>query len=207
LPPDPTRLGRAFFDRPPLVVAPALIGKLLVGADGRAGRITEVEAYCGADDPASHAYRGRTARNATMWGPPGHLYVYFSYGMHWCANATCGPAGVAGAVLLRAMEPLAGMDVMRRARWRHQRNQRDLDLCRGPARLAQAMGWDGTFDGADLVGADRGVSMADDGSPPPRVVRTARVGLSVATERPWRYVAAGSRWVSAPIPTDSSEGQ
>jgi DNA-3-methyladenine glycosylase len=144
-------LKRAFYRRSPLEVAPDLLGKVLIAADGRRGRIVEVEAYGGADDPASHAYRGRTPRNNTMWGPPGHLYLYFTYGMHWCANATCGPEGVAGAVLLRAVEPLDGLEVMRRARWTTQRQQRDLDLCRGPGRLCQALGWDGALDGADLT--------------------------------------------------------
>jgi DNA-3-methyladenine glycosylase len=199
-------LPRRFYARSPLVVAPALLGKVLLAADGRSGRITEVEAYCGTDDPASHAYRGRTARNDTMWRGPGLLYVYFTYGMHWCANATCTSDGdaCAGAVLIRALEPLSGLEAMRRARWRSQRHQTDRDLCRGPARLCQALGWDRTLDGADLVTIDRGVRIGDDGTPPPPVAVTTRIGLSVAIDRPWRFVVAGSPWVSGPAVRDAS---
>jgi DNA-3-methyladenine glycosylase len=202
----PVTLPRSFYDRSPLVVAPELLGRVLVAADGRSGRITEVEAYCGTDDPASHAYRGPTARNHTMWGPPGHLYVYFTYGMHWCANATCGPAGVPGAVLIRALEPLTGLEAMRRARWRAQRHQSDRDLCRGPARLCQALGWDRTLDGADLVTADRGVRIGADGAAPPPVAVTTRIGLRVARDRPWRYLVAGSPWVSGPASDRTGTG-
>jgi DNA-3-methyladenine glycosylase len=196
----PLTLPRSFYDRSPLVVGPELLGKILMGADGRSGRITEVEAYCGTADPASHSYRGRTPRNDTMWRGPGLLYIYFTYGMHWCANATCpsdGPYG-AGAVLIRALEPLTGLEAMRQARWRNQLHQTDRDLCRGPARLCQALGWDRALDGADLVTVDRGVRIGDDGTAPPPVAVTTRIGLSVATDRPWRFVVAGSPWASGP---------
>ena len=123
-------------------VAPQLLNKLLVTADGRAGRIVEVEAYRGEQDPPATPSGVRTARNRVMYGPPGHLYVYFSYGVHWCANVVCGPAGEAQAVLLRALEPVAGLELMRQARWRDQRRQDDRDLCRGPGRLCQALGID-----------------------------------------------------------------
>lgn len=184
-------LPRGFYERPADLLAPLLLNKLLAGPDGRAGRIVEVEAYAG-DDPASHAFRGRTARNATMFGPAGHLYVYFTYGMHWCANAVCGQTGDGTAVLLRALEPVAGLERMRLAR---PAARNDRDLCRGPARLAQALGIDGGADGTDLVtGAFR---ILDDGTPSPaRLVVTTRIGISRAVEVPWRWYVADSPYVS-----------
>ena len=125
-------LGRGFFAAGARDVAPLLLGKLLVRSDGRAARLVEVEAYMGAEDPGSHAYRGLTRRTATMFGQPGRLYVYFTYGMHWCANVVCSPEGISSAVLLRAAEPLEGLAKMQEARWRGQRQQRERDLCRGP---------------------------------------------------------------------------
>jgi DNA-3-methyladenine glycosylase len=148
-------LPAVFYDRDPREVAPDLLGKLLVRVedDGArtVGRIVEVEAYCGADDPGSHAYRGETPRTRTMFGPPGGLYVYFSYGMHWCANAVCRPDGTAGAVLLRALAPVDGVDRMHARRGPAAR--RDRDLCSGPAKLCQALGVDRRFDGTDLTAA------------------------------------------------------
>ena len=159
------------------------------------GRIVEVEAYAGATDPASHAFRGRTARNAAMFGPPGHLYVYFTYGMHFCANVVCGTDGEASAVLLRGLTPLAGLRGMRAARGRAARA--DRDLCNGPGKLCQAFGLDRTFDGADLVTGDRGVEVVDDGTPPPAdPCVSGRVGLSVATEVPWRFFVPGAMGLS-----------
>jgi len=189
------RLGRAFYRRDPRLVAPELLGKLLVGG-GMSARVVEVEAYCGAEDPGSHAYRGMTPRNATMFGPPGRLYVYFTYGMHWCANAVCGEDGDGVAVLLRAAEPLAGIDDM----WvRRPKARRVRDLLSGPARLCQAFGLDGTYDGADLVTADRGVTIADDGTPPPdRPAVSTRIGLSVGRDLPWRWCTPGSLHLSKP---------
>jgi DNA-3-methyladenine glycosylase len=173
-----------------------LLNKLLVTADGRAGRIVEVEAYHGADDPASHAFRGPTPRNGVMYGPAGHLYVYFSYGVHWCANVVCGPPGVAQAALLRALEPVDGLDLMRQARWRGQRRQDDRELCRGPGRLCQALGIDRSYNGADLTGPDARLWLAGDGVPPPAVpLTTGRVGISVAADRPWRFAVDGNRSV------------
>jgi len=140
-----------------------------------AARIVETEAYRGADDAGSHAYRRKTPRNATMFGPPGHLYVYFSYGNHWCMNAVCGPGEQPHAVLLRAAEPLAGLDRMRE---RRGANRRDRELCAGPGRLGQAFGVDRAFDGGDLV---RGpIRIVDDGvAPPARPGVSRRVGLGV----------------------------
>jgi DNA-3-methyladenine glycosylase len=190
-------LGRAFFAAGARDVAPLLLGKLLVRSDGRVARLVEVEAYMGAEDPGSHAYRGLTPRVATMFGPPGRLYVYFAYGMHWCANVVCSPEGVSSAVLLRAAEPVAGLVKMQEARWRGQRQQRERDLCRGPARLAEAFGITGEDDGADLVTTDRGLCLVDDGARPSEpVVATTRVGLSKGADLPWRFVLEGSRWVS-----------
>jgi DNA-3-methyladenine glycosylase len=174
-------------------VAPDLLGTLLVHG-GRVVRVVEVEAYCGADDPGSHAYRGPTPRTAVMFGPPGHLYVYFSYGMHWCANVVCGQAGEAGAVLLRAGAPVAGLDAIRAAR---PRARRDRDLTSGPARLCQALGIDGTHDGADLVRADRSVTLATDGAPLPVAPATStRIGLSAGADLPWRWYLPGQPDVS-----------
>ncbi|MHB1536581.1 MAG: DNA-3-methyladenine glycosylase, partial [Acidimicrobiales bacterium] len=181
------RLGERCYAGDALLVAPRLLNKVVVRADGRAGRIVEVEAYRGRDDPASHAYRGRTARNAAMFGPPGLLYVYFSYGMHWCANVVCGRDGEAQAVLLRSLEPIDGLEAMRAARWRAHRVQRDGDLCRGPARLCQALGIDGRLDGADLRSGAAGIWLADDGmAPPPAPALSARIGVRAGAVLPWR---------------------
>lgn len=188
-------LPREFYRRDPRDVAPELLHKVLVHG-GRSGRIVEVEAYCGGIDPGSHTYRGMTERNRTMFGPPGGLYVYFTYGMHWCANAVCGERGIGVAVLLRALAPLTGLDEMRIARPRAKRNR---DLCSGPAKLCQALGLDRTFDGADLVTGDRGVTIVDDGTPPPTCpVQTTRVGLRNGAEHPWRWYVDGDPNVSRP---------
>ncbi|WP_372016414.1 DNA-3-methyladenine glycosylase [Pseudoxanthomonas sp. 10H] len=179
------RLPRDFYRRHPTVVAPELLNKLLVRDDGRVARIVEVEAYAGSEDPAAHSYRGRTPRTATMFGEAGHLYVYFTYGMHWGSNAVCGEVGEGFGVLLRAAEPLQGMEAMRLAR---PRARRDRDLASGPGKLSQAFGITGTMDGADLVSADRGLCIACDGTPPPRrPVAGPRIGISRAVEFPWRW--------------------
>ncbi|HLK42270.1 MAG TPA: DNA-3-methyladenine glycosylase [Thermoleophilia bacterium] len=195
------KLPRSFYRRDSLELAPLLLNKLLVHGS-RVVRIVEVEAYRGESDPASHAYRGCTARNATMFGREGHLYVYFTYGMHWCANVVCGEKGVARAVLLRAAAPVAGLAELRAARFgssarRPPASQRDRDLCSGPAKLAQAMGLTGEHDGADLVLGDLGVVLAADGIEPPASPGTStRIGLSAGTEQPWRFFVTGDPNVS-----------
>ena len=185
------RLPRAFYGGDALDVAPVLLNKVLV-AGPVAGRIVEVEAYEGALDPGSHAFRGCTARNATMFGPPGHLYVYFTYGMHFCSNVVCGDEGTATAVLLRALTPLRGLDVMQS---RRVKSRREADLCSGPGRLCQALGLGRDHDGADLVRADRGVTIVDDGVTPPDEPRvTTRIGLrpGQGDDRPWRFLVPGA---------------
>jgi DNA-3-methyladenine glycosylase len=191
-------LGRRFYAQPPLELAAALLNKVLVrdDADGRmAARLVEVEAYHGSEDPGSHAYRGATPRTTVMFGPPGHLYVYFTYGMHWCMNVVAQhPPGDAGAVLLRAAEPLEGLDVMRA---RRPRARRDRDLCSGPAKLAQAFAIDGAYDGVDLTSG--ALRIVDDGVPPPAVpLTTVRVGLATGKgeELPWRLCVPGHRHLS-----------
>jgi DNA-3-methyladenine glycosylase len=162
------------------------------------GRIVEVEAYCGTQDPGSHAYRGPTPRNLVMFGPPGGLYVYRSYGVHWCANAVCGPEGVGEAVLIRALAPVAGVGEMRAARDQGQRRAvADRDLCRGPGRLCQALGITVAHNGADLVTGDRGVAIVDDMTPPPSAPGTSvRIGLTKGAEHPWRFFVPNDRHVS-----------
>jgi DNA-3-methyladenine glycosylase len=195
-----TRLGTDFFAREAREVAQDLIGMLLVRSDGRKARLVEVEAYLGLDDPGSHAFRGPTPRAAIMFGPPGRLYVYFSYGVHWCANVVCSPEGTATAVLLRAAQPVAGIDLMVQARSQGQREVRERDLCRGPGRLAQAFGITGANNGLDLTAKPSELWLADDGGGPGgAVVATKRVGLAAArgAEFPWRYIVSNSPWVSA----------
>jgi DNA-3-methyladenine glycosylase len=187
------RLRRAFYRRDSRVVAPELLNKVLVHG-GRSARIVEVEAYAGEDDPGSHAFRGETPRTRVMFGPAGHLYVYFTYGMHWCANAVCGEPGDAGAVLLRAAAPLTGIDEMYAARPAARRTR---DLCNGPAKLCQAFGLDGGFDGADLTTSDHGVTIIDDGMPPPTEAGVStRTGVNAGGEHPWRWFVPGDPNVS-----------
>jgi DNA-3-methyladenine glycosylase len=174
-----------------------LLGRVLVHDDPRAGRlaglIVEVEAYGGVDDPASHAHRGVTARNRVMFGPPGVAYVYFTYGMHHCFNVVCGPRGRAAAVLVRALEPVAGLESMRRRR----AGAAAARVARGPGSLARALGLDRRHDGADLT---RGALWIADLAPRRggrRVTRGPRVGITRAADWPWRYWLAGSAAVSA----------
>jgi DNA-3-methyladenine glycosylase len=175
-------------------VAPVLLNKLLAHGD-TVGRIVEVEAYAGIEDPASHAFRGETPRTAVMFGPAGHLYVYFTYGMHWCANVVCGEDGTASAVLIRAVAPVEGLEAMRT---RRLAARRDRDLTNGPAKVCQALGIDGEQNGADLVSGDRGVLLLDDGTPPPdEPAVSTRIGISVGTEHEWRWFVADDPYVSS----------
>ncbi|MFG3579562.1 DNA-3-methyladenine glycosylase [Micromonospora chersina] len=179
-------------------VVPAARGLLgcRLGGHGVTVRITEVEAYAGtAGDPASHAHRGRTPRNAVMFGPAGHAYVYFTYGMHWCVNVVTGPDGEAAAVLLRAGEVVDGLDV---ARERRPAVRKDVDLARGPARLCAALGIDRSVYGADLLG-DGPVRLRPPLAPVPEAAVTAgpRVGVTGAHDVPWRFWIAGDPTVSA----------
>jgi DNA-3-methyladenine glycosylase len=171
-----------------LDVAPRLLGATLRHGDV-AVRLTEVEAYDGPDDPGSHAYRGPTRRNAVMFGPPGRLYVYFTYGMHHCANVVVGPADRPSAVLLRAGEVVTGVE-----RARERRRSSDRDLARGPARLCQALGIDLSHDGTDLARGDLTLTLAP--GPVADVSTGPRVGLRHAAERPWRFWLTGEPTVS-----------
>ena len=188
----PTVPGSA--DLPEVLSAPVLeVAPLLLNAVLRHGevavRLTEVEAYAGPDDPGSHAYRGRTPRTAVMFGPAGHLYCYFTYGMHVCCNVVCGPEGTPSAVLLRAGEVVDGLELARARR----PSATDRDLARGPARLCKALGIDLSHDGTDLVGGAVTLTLGES----PREVSTGpRVGLRAAPDRPWRYWSTGDPTVS-----------
>ncbi len=197
------RLPRSFYDRDPRQVSRGLLGKVLVRRDGRrllAARIVEVEAYLGTNDPAAHSYAGKTARNAVLFGPPGFSYVYFIYGNHYCFNVSCLPDGEAGGVLFRALEPLAGIDAMARARDVALNGPRDLrKLTSGPGRLAEAFGITRERDnGKDLTSRTSDLWIADDGFLPAHVLITPRVGITKAKDDPLRYIIAGNEFVSGP---------
>jgi DNA-3-methyladenine glycosylase len=181
------------LDRPADEVAPDLLGCLLQ-AHGVTVRLTEVEAYSGEGlDPASHAHRGPTPRNQLMYGPPGFLYVYFTYGMHWCANVVTGPEGRASAVLLRAGEVVGGLDVARARRPRAT----DRELCRGPARLAKALALDREALGLNLLDPASPVRLLPRSGPRPVVSSGPRVGITVGTQTPWRFWVEGDPTVSS----------
>jgi DNA-3-methyladenine glycosylase len=184
-------LRRSFFARSVHEVAPELIGVTLL-LDGVGGRIVEVEAY-DQEDPASHAYRGRTPRNESMFGPPGHAYVYRSYGVHWCLNLVCGETGVPEAALIRALEPTAGIDEQRR-----RRGTDDLRaLCSGPGKLCQALAITREHDGLSL---DRPPFRLRERREVPEIVTATRVGLTRAADLSWRYLERGSPFVSRAAP-------
>jgi DNA-3-methyladenine glycosylase len=187
------RLGADFFDRSVHEVAPDLIGcRLFFGGVG--GTIVEVEAY-EREDPASHSYAGLTDRTKVMFGPPGHAYVYLSYGIHSLLNFVCEPEGDAAAVLIRALEPTTAIETMRS---RRGTARTDLDLCSGPGKLTEAIGITLAENGAPLF-RDPFLLLPPEGDPPP-LVRSPRIGITKAVEKPWRFSAAGSRYVSRPRP-------
>jgi len=189
-------LPRAFYATGPRALARALLARVLVYDDPEAGRlagcIVETEAYGGADDPASHAHRGETPRNRVMFGPPGHAYVYFTFGMHHCFNIVCGRAGRPMAVLVRALEPLLGLERMAARRGRGDPRR----LARGPGALAQALGLTRAHDGLDLTRGPLWVADVAPARAGRSVARGPRVGVSRAADRPWRYWIAGSEFVS-----------
>ncbi len=187
-------LPRRFYDRPVVEVARDLLG-CVVSAAGVSIRLTEVEAYDGGNDPASHAYRGQTARNAVMFGPPGHAYVYFTYGMHFCMNLVCGPVGTAQAVLLRAGHVVSGVEM---ARARRPAARSDRDLARGPARICQALTVDRSLDGVDVTARASTITVSAGTPVPDAAVRVGpRIGISVATDWPYRFWVDGDPTVSA----------
>jgi DNA-3-methyladenine glycosylase len=187
-------VNRSFFARSVHVVAPELVGAELY-VDGVGGVITEVEAY-DPEDPAAHGYRGKTERNASMFGPPGHAYVYRSYGIHWCLNLVCEDEGVASAVLVRALEPTRGVEEMRARRGVLEARL----LASGPGRLCQALGVTREHDGLPL---DRPPFELRERASEPVVVAGPRIGITRAADRPWRYGLAGSRFLSRGFPRAS----
>jgi DNA-3-methyladenine glycosylase len=201
-------LHRDFFARDPQPVARGLLGKVLVRRLGGespavngallAARIVEVEAYLGEHDPAAHAAAGMTNRTSVLFGPPGHAYVYFIYGNHYCLNVSCQREGKAGSVLFRALEPLVGLEEMARARGMAVRGPRDLPwLTSGPGRLAEAFGITRSRDnGCDLTSSDSRLWIGDAGSPRESIGITPRVGITKAADQPLRYLLAGNAFVS-----------
>jgi DNA-3-methyladenine glycosylase len=191
------QLPRSFFARPVLEVARELIGSTVL-VDGIGGLIVETEAYSH-EDPASHSFRGRTARNASMFGPPGHAYVYLSYGMHWCMNFVCGRDPLGSGVLIRAIEPIAGLSAMRARRGVEDPRL----LCSGPGRLCQALAVTRKEDGAPLDEAPfRLLRRLRE----PEILVGPRIGITQAPDKPWRFGLAGSAFVSRPFRSAPSPG-
>ena len=192
-------LPRAFYDRDPRLVGPELLGKVLIRRQGRktmAARIVEAEAYLGSEDPAAHASIGKTPRNAVLFGPPGYAYVYFIYGNHYCLNVSCWPDGTPGGILFRGLEPLQGIAEMYKLRGIDEGSD-PRKLTSGPGRLAAAFGITRERDnGKDLTSARSDLFIADDGTPPPQVLITKRIGITKAADMPLRYIVAENRFVS-----------
>lgn len=192
---DPARPLRTLLAAGSVAAAPGLLGAVVesdIGGERVAVRVTEVEAYR-EDDPASHTYRGRTPRTAVMFGPAGRLYVYFVYGMHWAANVSCAPEGDGQAVLIRAGEIVEGVDL---ARTRRASARRDVDLARGPARLAAALGLDRAVLGADLLTSSSPVRLLAAAAPAAAISSGPRVGVNRAADVPWRWWITGDPTVS-----------
>lgn len=198
-------LPRSFYLDPPDLVARRLLGKVLVrryqarpgGKTQRlTGRIVEVEAYFGLDDPAAHTFVGKTERNAVLFGPPGFAYVYFIYGMYFCLNFSCEPDGQPGGVLLRALEPLEGLETMARLRGLKSSAKPRL-LTSGPGRLCEALAIDReTHNGIDVTSARSGLHVEDDGFVPGKIAVSPRIGIRKAADRPLRFTIAGNQFVS-----------
>jgi DNA-3-methyladenine glycosylase len=196
-------LDRAFYARNPRGVARELLGKVLIRQDSGlrlTARIVEVEAYLGANDPASHSFSGKTPRNAVLFGPPGYAYIYFIYGNHFCLNVSCNPDGKAGGVLFRALEPISGIDEMALARDIEIRGPKDLPkLTSGPGRLAEAFGITRERDnGCDLTSTDSALWIGDDGRRAGKIQITPRIGITKAEHELLRYFIRGNRFVSGP---------
>jgi DNA-3-methyladenine glycosylase len=194
-------LDRSFFARSPRRVGRELLGKVLVRDEGKlrlTGRIVEVEAYLGANDPASHSFAGKTARNSVLFGLPGFAYVYFIYGAHYCLNVSCERDGKAGGVLFRALEPIEGIEEMARARQIELSGPRDLvRLTSGPGRMAEAFGVTRVRDnGCDLTSSGSGLWIGDDGFRARNIQVTARIGITKAADHALRYILGGNRFVS-----------
>lgn len=198
----PKLLPRSFYLDPPDTVSRNLLGKLITHRlDGERliGRIVEVEAYFGTDDPAAHSFAGKTERNAVLFGPPGVAYVYFIYGMYYCLNVSCEPDGQAGGVLIRALEPVAGLETMARLR-KLAPNARPQLLTSGPGRLCQALGITrATHNGIDVTKKTSELQFTDDGYQPDAISATPRIGISKAADRPHRFIIAGNKFVSGKV--------
>src|ERR1700743_1464681 len=192
-------LPRSFYERAPDIVARALLGKLVVRemeGESLIGRIVEVEAYFGKEDPATHSYVGRTMRNAVLFGPPGFAYVYFIYGMYYCLNVSCEPDGEAGGVLIRALEPIAGLATMAKLR-KLPPNPKPQMLTSGPGRLCQALDITrAAHNGLDVTSSSSGLHIEDDGYRPKSLLVTPRIGIRHAAELPARFLIEGNKFVS-----------